>query len=158
LTKKEINAPNPIIGIEESELYQHPDRQRHFSRVLLELSSGAISQVAGTIQVAYSTHSPLLVDLERFERLRMFRKIAGQGDAPKQTSIAQAAIKKIVRDFEIVKKMPEGAITEGSLRQHLQVLMTPWFNEGFFARLAMLVEGITDRGDIGHSVVDGARS
>lgn len=145
---KRINAPNLIIGIEEPELYQHPDRQRHFSRVLLELSSRSIPQVAGTIQVAYSTHSPLLVDLGRFESLRMFRKIAGEGDAPKRTSIAQATIKRIVRDFEIARNVPEGTFSAGSLMPHLQVLMTPWFNEGFFARLAMLVEGITDRGAI----------
>ncbi len=40
------NMPNLILGIEEPELYQHPNRQRHLSRILLLLAEGSIRGVA----------------------------------------------------------------------------------------------------------------
>jgi predicted ATP-dependent endonuclease of OLD family len=147
-TKTIISAPNLIIGIEEPELYQHPDRQRHFSKTLSRLSSGKVAGVAERMQVIYSTHSPLFVDLERFEQLRMFRKLVGDVGKPKHTNVTWTTIESIVRDLEIAKGMPKGTYSKESLKPHLQVLMTPWFNEGFFAKLVVLVEGITDRGTI----------
>src|SRR2546425_2878381 len=50
---------NLILCIEEPELYQHPNRQRHMSRVLLKLAQGGLRGVAENSQVIYSTHSPL---------------------------------------------------------------------------------------------------
>ena len=147
-TKATISAPNLIIGIEEPELYQHPDRQRHFSKTLAKLSSGKVAGLAERVQIIYSTHSPLFVDLERFEQLRMFRKVSGDRDKPRHTSVTCTVIETIVRDLEIAKGKPVGTYSVESLKPHLQVLMTPWFNEGFFARLVVLVEGPTDRGAI----------
>jgi len=40
------NMPNLILGIEEPELYQHPNRQRHLSRILLLHAEGSIRGVA----------------------------------------------------------------------------------------------------------------
>jgi energy-coupling factor transporter ATP-binding protein EcfA2 len=55
-----IEIPNLILGIEEPELYQHPDRQRYLSKILAKISKHEIPGVARQIQVIYSTHSPLL--------------------------------------------------------------------------------------------------
>ena len=123
-----------IIGIEEPELYQHPDRQRHLSAVLLKLSAGSIAGVTDRVQVIYSTHSPLLVDLERFEHLRMFQKVSAEGDKPKHVSISFATLEDIARSLEHTRGEPKLTYSGDSVKPHLQVLMTPWFNEGFFLR------------------------
>lgn len=35
-----LKVPNLIIGIEEPELYQHPNRQRHLANILEKLATG----------------------------------------------------------------------------------------------------------------------
>lgn len=136
-------TPSLIIAIEEPELYQHPDRQRHIAQTLLGLSSGALPGVSERIQVIYSTHSPLFVDLERFEQVRICRKIIGNSGMAKHTKFSNATFDAIARALRDVRG--HGDYTGASIRPHLRVLMTPWFNEGFFADLVVLVEGITDR-------------
>jgi len=141
-------SQNLILGIEEPELYQHPDRQRHLSAVLLRLSKGSIPGVAEKVQVIYSTHSPLFVDLERFEDLHMFQKTQAEDGKPRQTKIASATFQSIASDLATLRGGSSKTFSVDSIKPHLQVLMTPWFNEGFFARLVALVEGTTDRGTI----------
>ncbi len=43
--KTALKSPNLILGIEEPELYQHPDRQRHLSKVLSKLSQEGVPSV-----------------------------------------------------------------------------------------------------------------
>lgn len=142
----EINLPSMIIGIEEPELYQHPDRIRHFAQTLLQLSSRGIKGSIENIQIVYSTHAPLMVDFLRFNQLRVFRKIkATEGNKPKKTSITYTDLAQVSRFVESVKELPKNAVSDEALRQRLISLMTPWMNEGFFAKLVVLVEGIKDR-------------
>lgn len=132
-----------IIGIEEPELYQHPDRQRHLANTLLQLTSRGIEGV-GDIQVIYSTHSPLMVDYERFDQIRIFHKIKTDADKPKHTKVDFTTLRNAATFVEQAKGYPLGSITDESYRQRLISLMTPWMNEGFFAKLVVLVEGIKD--------------
>ena len=72
--------PDLILAIDEPELYQHPNRQRHLADVFLQLSEGEILGVAASTQVLYTTHSPLFVRLDRFDDIRVVRKsIPGPG-------------------------------------------------------------------------------
>ena len=135
--------PNLMIAIEEPELYQHPDRQRHIAKTLLSLSTGGTSGVVQRIQVVYSTHSPLFVDLERFEQIRICGKVFGESGKAKHTRFSNTTFDTIAGALQQVRS--HGTYTESSIKPHLRVLMTPWFNEGFFADLVVLVEGITDR-------------
>jgi len=142
----QLSLPSLIIGIEEPELYQHPDRQRHFAKTLLELSSRGTGGAFENIQTVYSTHSPLLIDFQRFNQLRIFRKIeALEDDEPTQTDVTYTNLAEISRFVEHVKEVPPNTITDEALRQRLVRLMNPWMNEGFFAKLGVLVEGIKDR-------------
>lgn len=138
------SLPGLIIGIEEPELYQHPDRQRHLAMTLQQLSERGIEGV-GNIQVVYSTHSPLMIDYQRFNRLRIFRKTKVNDDKPKQTKISLASLRSVAALVETAKELQEHSIPDGSLQQRLISLMTPWMNEGFFAKLVVIVEGIRDR-------------
>jgi len=134
-----------VLGIEEPELYQHPNRQRHLAKVLTQLAAGGIPGVVGRVQVIYSTHSPLLLDIERVHCVRRLRKMAVADDLPKRTVIFQATLDDVAADLESAEGAPEGSFSGQSLAWRLRSIMTPWVNEGFFADLAVLVEGENDR-------------
>jgi len=140
--------PNLILGIEEPELYQHPSRQRHLARVLLQLAKGGIKGVAQSAQVIYTTHSPLLVDLQRFHQIRLLRKEEVEDGKPKQTKIFQATMEQVTRVIEKADGVAEGTYLAEGVYARLQTLMTPWTNEGFFANVVVLVEGEDDRAAI----------
>lgn len=143
---KKPEFPTLIIAIEEPELYQHPDRQRHFSQTLMQLSSMGLEGVTASIQIIYSTHSPLMVDFQCFNQLRVFGKVAAADAAkPKITQVTYATLADTARLVEKVKGFNKNAITDEEFRQRLVRIMTPWMNEGFFAKMVVLVEGINDR-------------
>ncbi len=143
--------PNIILAIEEPELYQHPNRQRHLSRILFELSKTGIAGVAKSAQVIYCTHSPLFVDLSRFDSTRRLTKIPNPSNAslPKITLVAQTNMDSIAKKLESVQdEKPSTPFTSESLKARMVAIMTPWVNEGFFADIAVLVEGEDDRSAI----------
>ena len=140
--------PNLILGIEEPELYQHPSRQRHLARVFLQLATGGIKGVAQSTQIIYTTHSPLLVDLERFHQIRLIRKEEVEDGRPKQTKVFQTTIEQVTRVIEKAEGFEEGSYSPARVHASLQTLMTPWSNEGFFANIVVLVEGEDDRAAI----------
>ncbi len=146
--KKQPAMPDLILGIEEPELYQHPSRQRYLSTVLLRLTSGGIEESGRRTQVIYATHSPLFVDLERFDQLRIFRKEQGNEGKPKHARIVQTTLDEVARKLEKACEKPEGTYSGQALKSRLQALMTPWMNEGFFSKIAVLVEGEEDRAAI----------
>ena len=133
-----------ILCIEEPEVYQHPNRQRHFASLLLNLSKGTIEGVARKTQVIYSTHSPMFVGLDRFDQVRLFRKIPGETDKPKCSKVAEVTMNQIADAlWKICGSLGE-RWTGSSLLPRLQPIMTPWMNEGFFADVVVLVEGEDD--------------
>lgn len=143
-----LKVPNLIIGIEEPELYQHPNRQRHLSKILLKLAVGSIKGVADCMQIIYSTHSPLFVDIKRFDKIRVLHKVREENSEPKQTKVIYTNLDEVAKIIEKADGKPEGTYTGKTLEPHLQTLMTPWMNEGFFADVAVLVEGEEDRAAI----------
>ena len=143
-----IRMPNLIIGMEEPELYQHPNRQRHLSKVLMRLAMGSIKGVAESTQIIYSTHSPLFVDIMHFGNVRMLRKVQKEINKPKQTKVTYTNLDEIAKIIDKADGKPEGTSTGSTLKPRLQTLMTPWMNEGFFADVLVLVEGEDDRAAI----------
>jgi len=140
--------PDLILGIEEPELYQHPNRQRHFAKVLLELASGAIPGAVNRSQVLYCTHSPLFVGIDRFNEVRLLRKSLGDEGEPKFTTISRTSLDDVAEILWVANGSPAPKYTGESLRPRLQTLMTPWMSEGFFADVVVLVEGEEDRAAI----------
>lgn len=139
--------PNLILGIEEPELYQHPSRQRHLSRVLSQLATRGIEGVTQNTQIIYTTHSPLLVDLQRFHQIRLLRKEKVEDGKPKQTKVFQATIQEVTQVIKKAHGVAGNYLPEG-VHARSQALMTPWTNEGFFANVVVLVEGEDDRAAI----------
>ena len=99
--------PNLVLAIEEPELYQHPSRQRHLASVLLNLAIGVIPGVAESTQVVYATHSPLFVGLDRFDQIRVLRKVPQGEDKPKATRINRTDMKAVAEELcmQAVSKM-----------------------------------------------------
>jgi len=140
-----VRVPNLILGIEEPELYQHPNRQRHLARILLALSSGGIPGVAGQTQILYGTHSPLFVGIDRFDQVRLLRKVPNGEGRPKVARLTRTSLDDVARALWEACGRQGGQFTASTLRPRLQTIMTPWMNEGFFAGVVALVEGEDDR-------------
>jgi hypothetical protein len=148
--------PDLVLAIEEPELYQHPNRQRHLARVLMELASGRLPGVAGRTQVLYTTHSPLFVGIDRFAQVRRIRKQRLENNAPKVTRVASTSLDLVAAELQRAAGAGGAPFTGETLRPRLQPLMTPWMNEGFFADVVVLVEGEDDRAAIlGQALADG---
>ena len=140
-----IQMPNLVLAIEEPELYQHPSRQRHIASVLLNIASGNIPGVAEQTQVIYTTHSPLMVGLDRFDQIRVLRKEVHLDDRPKVTKLAKVNTEAFADELWLADGAQGTKYTAETLRPRLQTIMTPWMNEGFFADTVVLVEGEDDR-------------
>ena len=140
----ERKLPDLVLAVEEPELYQHPNRQRHFARILLQLSSGKTPGVADNTQVIYSTHSPLFVGIDRMDQIRLLRKTTVAG-RPKITKVVSTTTNEIAEILWRADGEPREMYTGETLLPRLQSIMTPWMSEGFFSRVAVLVEGEDDR-------------
>lgn len=140
----EPQVPYLVLAIEEPELYQHPNRQRHFARILLQLAGGAIPGVSKSTQVLYCSHSPLMVGLDRFEQVRLLRKQDAAGK-PKITRVIQAKLDDVADAIWVAAGKPNPKYTGAGIKSRLHTLLTPWMNEGFFADSIVLVEGEGDR-------------
>ncbi len=142
-----LELPSLILGIEEPELFQHPSRERHIAKILLDLANGSIGGVAKRTQVIYTTHSPLMVDLTRFDQIRIVKRIEN-GIKPRNSKVYQSTMMGVTMDMERVNGATPGAYSVETERARLHTLMTPWTNEGFFANVVVLVEGEGDRAAI----------
>ena len=143
-----LQTPNLILGIEEPELYQHPNRQRHLAKILLQLANGEIPGVARQTQIVYGTHSPLFVGIDRIQQVRLLRKKDNGQGQPKVTNVIHTKLEDIADILWKACGCPQPEWTAESLRSRLQAIMTPWMCEGFFAEVVVLVEGETDRAAI----------
>lgn len=142
------SVPSLILAIEEPELFQHPSRQRHLLSVIKELASNGIQNVISSIQVVYTTHSPLLFHIDQFDLARRFHKIQSNGVSKKQTKITWGNLEELAKKLDEVNEESKGIHSKNTIKPRLQAIMTPWMNEGFFADTVVLVEGEEDRGAI----------
>ena len=126
------DAPTLILGCEEPELYQHPPQARHLADVFSQLASG-------DNQVLVTTHSPLFVNGDGVENVRLVR--AANGDGGSSISFVKfAALCASIR--EAVGEDPARKL-EGLVAKIHQALQ-PHIAEMFFARIPILVEGLED--------------
>ena len=143
-----VQLPSLVLAIEEPELHQHPSRQRHLAAVLLNLAKGAIPGVAEKTQVIYATHSPLFVGLDRFDQIRVLRKVPRGDGRPRTTQLKKADMESVACELGDASDRQREMFTAGTLKPRLQSIMTPWMGEGFFADVVVLVEGEDDRAAI----------
>ncbi len=111
--------PGLILAIEEPELYQHPTKQRHFSKVLSQLSDGSLPGVARETQVLFASHSSLFISTDRFDEVRLARRKALDPEH-KECRIVQSTLAQIARVLEPFREVSihdEGAVNRRSMRR-----------------------------------------
>lgn len=145
--EKNVKMPNLILAIEEPELYQHPGRQRHLADILMKLSRGQIPGVAEQTQVMYCTHSPLFISLDRFDEVRLARKVQVAEGKPKVSQLITRSLDYVADRLWTAESMPTPKYTGQTLQPRLSALFDQ-VSEGFFASAAVLVEGVSDRAAI----------
>ena len=144
--KQEDKLPDLILAIEEPELYQHPNRQRHLARIFDQLASGKTLGVSRRTQMIYSTHSPHFVNIDTIERVRILRKTSDGSASPKYTKIHSTTMEMIAHHISKFKgRKDDTEYDPQSVKYRLYTTMTPVMNEGFFADAVVLVEGEDDR-------------
>jgi hypothetical protein len=73
-SQKSLLGPDLILAIEEPELYLHPSRCRYMCELLVRLAAVPGHGLGGQNQIIYTTHSPYLINLNRFDEIRVIRK------------------------------------------------------------------------------------
>ncbi len=137
-----------VLGIEEPELFQHPSRQRHFAELLRRAAGSDGRPIEERTQVFLATHSPLFVNIEWFDCVRLMRKIPAPDSGP-ATSVAMAVdVDSVAEKLWHLNGAKGDKWTGETLKPRLRAILTPWINEGFFARKVVLVEGESDRAAI----------
>jgi predicted ATP-dependent endonuclease of OLD family len=139
--------PTLILAIEEPEIYQHPNRQRHLAKILKKLAHGKTPGVAENTQVLYCTHSPHFVGIDRIDQIRLFRKVGNEGK-PKITKVISTNLDDVANSIWESDGSNGQKFDSSSLIPRLHAIMTPWMNEGFFSDVNILVEGEDDRAAI----------
>ena len=98
------------------------------------------------IQAIYGTHSPYFIDLNYFDQVRLARKVPIQGLPTRECKISSYTRQKAaIRLGEISGKDP-AVFTAESFVAHAIPVMNAVVNEGFFADVVVVVEGISDAG------------
>lgn len=128
-----------ILAMEEPELYQHPNRQRHLADQLYSLAS---DQEGGHVQVIYTTHSPLFTRIEHFDGVR---RVSKDTNSSPPCSIVSAATADDVASTLAAASEDADTYTGVGLTTRLADTMRPFISEGFFADYLVLVEGGSDR-------------
>ena len=139
------DLPSLLLAIEEPELYQHPGRQRYMAAILRRLAEGATQGIADRTQVMYTTHAPLFVRMDHVDDIKVLRKRLGDEKFPRYTTVAETDLDQVASQLWELDGQQGARYTRETLRPRMQVVMTPWMNEGFFADLIVLVEGDGDR-------------
>jgi energy-coupling factor transporter ATP-binding protein EcfA2 len=143
-TENTTQNPDLILAMEEPEIYLHPARSRFLSTVLLDLSRAPKEPTSPRTQILYTTHSPYFVDLDRFDNVRLALKVPVEGTTTRETQVtAYTREKASLRLAEINEKTKETYTAESFVAHSISV-MTAIVNEGFFADLVVIVEGISD--------------
>ena len=84
--------------------------------VLLRLASGSVAGVAESTQVIYTTHGPLFVGLDRFDQIRVLRKVTGGSGAPKITAVVQNPLRNVADRLWELHGRPTSRFTPETLQ------------------------------------------
>lgn len=125
-----------ILGIEEPEIYMHPQAQRNIRRVFRTITKDKD-------QIFFTTHSPNLIDVTYFDEI--IRVEASQENGSVKSQVWQLPVKSLIDD--LVNRYPglEGKVSEDSIRDRYSHAYHPARSEGFFANKVILVEGATEQ-------------
>ena len=97
-------------------------------------------------QVLYTTHSPYFVNLQRFDEVRLVRRVTVEGAAVPPCRICSFSLDEAARELERINDVGAGTYTRDSVRARSLPVFTTTVNEGFFGDVVLVVEGMGDLG------------
>lgn len=128
-----------ILVVEEPEIFQHPIKQRLFRSAFKSIADGYGKSTGIRIQVIYTTHSALMVDIKDFDEICLMRR-ESVGGIPFVTS-NRASLKTCAEKVgNALGVEPDETIFRAGLH-----IFTESIAEGFFAKKVVLVEGVADQ-------------
>jgi hypothetical protein len=139
-----VHVPDLILGIEEPELYLHPARSRYLADVMKKLSSPPGEVTEPRTQIFFATHSPYFIDLDLFDKVRLAKKCATDGCDVLQSKLTQYSKRQAATRLATIGDRAPETFTETSFVAHAVPVMTSLVNEGFFADVVVVVEGLSD--------------
>ena len=141
-------GPDLILAIEEPELYLHPSRCRYLSNLLLQLAERPGIGLGATNQIIYATHSPYFVDLHWFNQIRLVRKVPSPDSPVLQSIVTHFSRNQAKAKLAKICKIDPTNFTEDSFIAHTMPVMNTIVNEGFFADVVVVVEGLSEVGTL----------
>jgi predicted ATP-dependent endonuclease of OLD family len=142
--EKKIIGPDLILAIEEPELYLHPLRCRYLSNLLRDLSENNDPNLKN--QIIYTTHSPFFIDLDRFNQMRLIKKQKLSDDSCSTSKVTQYSLEQFADEIAKISGIDKAQVTVNTSRVHTISIMDSITNEGFFADVVVVVEGLSDTG------------
>ena len=137
-------GPDLILAIEEPELYLHPSRCRYLANLLLQLAERAEVGLGASNQIIYTSHSPYFVDLHRFDQIRLVRKVPSPDSLVPQSVITRFSLGQAAKEVARVCNADPADFTGASFRARAMPVMNTIVNEGFFADVVVVVEGLSE--------------
>lgn len=141
-------GPDLILAIEEPELYLHPSRSRYLANLLLTLVESPEEGLGVRNQMFYTTHSPYFVDLRRFDQIRIVLKEPAPDSPALQSTVQQFSLDKAAQEMAKICDADPACFTRDSFRARATSVMNTIVNEGFFADVVVVVEGLSDVGTL----------
>lgn len=139
-------GPDLILAIEEPELYLHPSRCRYLADLLLQLAEKPGIGLGASNQIIYTSHSPYFVDLHRFDQIRLVRKESSPDSPVPQSVVTRFSLSQAADELAKACNVEPANFTRDSFRARAMPVMNTIVNEGFFADVVVVVEGLSEVG------------
>jgi putative ATP-dependent endonuclease of OLD family len=139
-------GPDLILAIEEPELYLHPSRCRYLAELLLRLAEGRELDLGACNQIIYTSHSPYFVDLHRFDQIRLVRKVPSPDSPVPQSIVSRFSLSEAAQRLARTCNGDPASFSRDSFRAHAMPVMNSIVNEGFFADVVVVAEGLSEVG------------
>jgi predicted ATP-dependent endonuclease of OLD family len=136
-------GPDLILAIEEPELYLHPSRCRYLADLLLQLAEQPGVGLGASNQIIYTSHSPYFVGLDRFDQIRLVRKVPSPDSLVPQSVVTRFSLSQAAEEVAKVCNADPTNFTKDSFRARAMPVMNTIVNEGFFADVVVVVEGLS---------------
>lgn len=142
----DFQGPDLILALEEPELYLHPSRARYLASVFYKLVESGKGANFPNTQVIYATHSPYFVDISHFDQIRILRKNNSAPPNPMHSRVFTYSIDDAIKEWVTASlEDPQEIMSKGFIARAMPI-MTSIVNEGFFADVVVVVEGLSDFG------------